>query len=129
MRERARHDPDARATSAIETEVRSIVRELLSRPIPEPTIAEVADRLSLEVRTLQRRLGKRGVRFRTLLRACQLERALEELRNRDVLIRDVAARLGYSDPAHFARAFRRWTGCTPTEYRDAPRVVGSTRSG
>ena len=82
-----------------------------------PTIAHVAERLSLHVRTLQRRLADEQLVFRELLGECRRRRAMEALSSGQLSIAAIAARLGYSDAAHFARAFRTWTGRTPSSYR------------
>ena len=101
--------------------VRGVIEELLEdSPGQALTIRAVAERLDIHVRTLQRRLGNRGSSFRDLLNECQYRRAVRELRRDGVQVREVAARLGYSDPSHFVRAFRRWTGCSPMEYRHGP---------
>ena len=86
-----------------------------------PTIAYVAERLSMHVRTLQRRLADEQLVFRELLGECRRRRATEALLAGELSIAAIAARLGYSDAAHFARAFRAWTGHTPSSYRRARR--------
>jgi len=89
------------------------IRELLACDL---TIVAVADALSMNVRTLQRRLAEAGVSYRTLLNDCRQEQAKAHLSRCDLPVSEVSRRLGYSDPAHFVRAFRRWTGVTPTRY-------------
>jgi AraC-like DNA-binding protein len=84
-----------------------------------PTIRDVADRMSIHVRTLQRRLAEEQLVFRKLLGECRRRQAVEALSAGRLSIAAIAARLGYSDPAHFARAFRAWTGRTPSSYRRA----------
>ena len=86
-----------------------------------PTIADVAERLSMHVRTLQRRLAAEQLVFRDLLGECRRQRAIDALSTGQLSIAAIATRLGYSDPAHFARAFRAWTGHTPSSYRRARR--------
>lgn len=82
-----------------------------------PTVAEVAESLAMNVRTLQRHLAAWGVTFEQLLDDLLFHYAMIELREAGRSVTDVAFDLGYSDSAHFARAFRRWTGCTPREFR------------
>lgn len=82
-----------------------------------PTVAAVSQSLSMTVRTLQRHLAAWGVTFEQLLDDLLFHYAMIELRDAGRSVTDVAFELGYSDSAHFTRAFRRWTGCTPREFR------------
>ena len=84
-----------------------------------PTLGAVASKLRLNARTLQRRLSAQSLAFQTLLDDCRQRRAINELVGSRRSVARIAARLGYSGPAHFSRAFRRWTGYSPTEYRQA----------
>ena len=71
----------------------------------------------MSVRSLQRRLAEEGLTFSQLVDEVRLEMAVPQLRDRGIRITDVAFGLGYSNPAHFTRAFRRWAGVAPSEYR------------
>lgn len=106
--------------SGIEKLVTREIEAILSMANDIPTVENVAACLELNVRALQRQLGKRQLTFRGLLDECRRKRAVDELVSARLPIAVVANRLGYSDPAHFARAFRRWTGRTPSDYRKAP---------
>lgn len=90
---------------------------LLASGREAPTIANVAERLSMNVRTLQRCLGDEGRVFRDLLGECRLRHAARALTAGRLSIAAIAKQLGYSDSAHFARAFRAWTGLTPSGYQ------------
>jgi AraC-like DNA-binding protein len=86
------------------------------------TLDETARALGLSTRTLKRRLADEGTDFTTLLDEQRRQRALLLLRSADLSVEAVAEQVGYSDVANFSRAFRRWSGTTPTAYRrDAPR--------
>jgi AraC-like DNA-binding protein len=78
----------------------------------------VAARLGTSVRTMQRRLRQHDVSFAHVVRETILGEAIEMLR-KSLSITEVAMQLGYSDPAHFTRAFRRQFGMTPGEWRRA----------
>jgi AraC-like DNA-binding protein len=69
------------------------------------------------VRSLQRRLTELGVSYSAVVERVRFRIASELLRDERVKIIDVAIATGYSDPAHFTRAFRRWTAQTPLAYR------------
>ena len=102
--------------------VRLVEREIdrqLSQSGEVPTLPGIASRLHLHVRALQRQLGQRHVAFRQLLDDRRRHRAMREVAAWQHDLANVAARLGYSDQAHFTRAFRRWTGLSPTAYRKA----------
>lgn len=77
-------------------------------------LSEVA---RVPVRTLQRRLGEAGTSFRDLVGEVQFGRALALMADPGRKLIDIAYDLGFSDPAHFTRAFRRWTGVSPREFR------------
>ncbi len=80
------------------------------------SIRTVAARLYMSQRTLQRRLKHCGVTFEDLLDVTRRDAALSDLAGGTSNMTDVAMRLGYSDFANFNRAFRRWTGTTPTKF-------------
>jgi len=81
-----------------------------------PKIGTIAGAIGISVRSLQRRLASAGVSYDRLVDDGNLAGAAELLRGPDKII-DVAMAMGYSDPAHFSRAFRRWTGLCPREFR------------
>lgn len=83
-----------------------------------PSLEQTARRLGMAPRTLRRRLKQEGTRFSDLLETARRRDALRLLDNRKLAAHEVAEMLGYVDAANFTRAFRRWTGQTPTQYRD-----------
>ena len=82
-----------------------------------PDIREVASMVSTSARTLQRRLRGAGLTYAGLVQQARCEAASRMLLESDQSVSDVARVLGYSDPAHFTRAFHRWTGLTPRGFR------------
>jgi AraC-like DNA-binding protein len=86
-------------------------------PSGQATIGTMAEVVGTSVRTLQRRLEGVGVVYSTLVDEVRLQTAAPLLEDPDILLTDIAFELGYSDPAHFVRAFRRWAGVAPSEYR------------
>ncbi|MET0284988.1 MAG: AraC family transcriptional regulator [Polyangiales bacterium] len=81
------------------------------------SLAEVAAKLKMSERSLQRRLASEGVSFDGLLDGLRHQLALRYLADPRLAVSDVAYLLGYSEPSPFHRAFRRWTGATPSEVR------------
>ena len=80
----------------------------------------------MSVRTLQRRLAAAGVSHEVLVAQTRFATAAAVLEQTNAKILDLALDLGYSDHANFTRAFRRWAGCSPQEYRRETRA-GSAR--
>ncbi|MCB8820600.1 helix-turn-helix transcriptional regulator [Microvirga rosea] len=80
-------------------------------------------------RTMNRYLRTRGLAFRQVANEVRFEIACELLENTDMALGQIAAALRYSEPSAFTRAFRRWSGRTPSEWRAGhPRVPRSKRS-
>jgi AraC-like DNA-binding protein len=81
------------------------------------SLEEVAALMRLSPRTLKRRLAEHGATYSSLADRELREKATLLLRSPDLSLEQVAERTGYSDVANFTRAFRRWTGQTPAQYR------------
>jgi AraC-like DNA-binding protein len=79
----------------------------------------IAKALGVSRRTFSRRLTEQGTSFRAILDDVRREFACALLQDRSLSIADVAYFLQYSEPAGFNRSFRRWTGRTPSEFRNA----------
>lgn len=79
----------------------------------------VAAALNLTPRTLHRRLQQEGLSFKQLHDDLRKQRALRLLRHERMPLGEVAQALGYTEQANFVRAFRRWTGMTPSQFRKA----------
>lgn len=77
----------------------------------------VARDLGCSRQTLYRRLKSEGSTFEQLLAGLRRRRALELVNDRGLPIKEIAYRLGFSDPASFSRAFKRWTGTSPQSLR------------
>ena len=71
-------------------------------------------------RTLQRKLKDEGTSFMDLLQDTRLQLARKYLRQPSRSVVETAYMLGFSEPSTFSRAFKRWTGLAPAEYRDHP---------
>jgi AraC-like DNA-binding protein len=71
----------------------------------------------MSVRSLQRKLKEVGTTFRTLLDAVRKDLASTYVHDPDIELAEVASLLGFSDQSTFSRAFRRWTGHSPSEVR------------
>ena len=78
---------------------------------------EVAEQLGMSRRTLLRYLEREGTTFKDLLEGARREAAFQALAHSTNTISEIAALLGYSETAAFSRAFKRWAGQSPVEYR------------
>lgn len=92
---------------------------LLQLPSGSVTEESVAKALHLSVRTLQRRLAEEQLTFKQVLDDTRRELALQYVRDPTVSINEMTYLLGYSEPANFSRAFKRWTGQPPSAMRAA----------
>lgn len=80
-------------------------------------LPELAERMKLSERTLKRRLYEAGTSYQCLLDEARKQRATTLLKQSQYSIAQVANALGYQDPANFTRAFRQWTGYSPSAFR------------
>ena len=99
------------------TQVRAAIIDMLCDG--EPGRNQVAERLSLSVRTLQRRLAKEGTSFKALLDDTRHELAMGYVARPDLSMGEITYLLGFSDQSNFARAFKRWTARSPVAYRQS----------
>jgi len=83
------------------------------------SIEEVASIADMSVRSLQRRLTDSGLKFNDLLNQAKYSHAKDILQNTRLPVAEIAKSLRYSDTAHFSRAFRRWSGLSPTAFRES----------
>jgi len=93
----------------------------------ETTAEDVGRRMGVSTRTLQRRLTEEQTSFRQVRDAVLRERALERLQQSSLAISELAAELGFGNVAAFSKAFKRWTGETPSarRSRNAQRVASA----
>ena len=97
--------------------VRHVVGTIIAGGHGTPDIESTAATMRTSVRTLQRRLHATGLTYAGLVqqvRHAAARRMLEDARRR---IGEISRTLGYSDQAHFTRAFHRWTGVSPRDFR------------
>ena len=94
------------------------VEAFVAAALPGGTdVEDVARAMRMSARTLQRRLEQEQTRFGEVLDRARLGVARGLLADRGVTMADVAARVGFSDVATFSRAFKRWTGQPPGQWR------------
>lgn len=82
-----------------------------------PSLAEVAEMAGVSTRSFQRKLSQAGLSYSDLVDSARFENASALLRDTDARIIEIALSSGYTDHAHFSRAFRRMTGVSPRRFR------------
>lgn len=127
--------PMARHTTRLyQTLLEQAARRLAARPAPETTkatvlrlidehmgtrlldLSTIALMMGMTPRTLQRRLKEEDSTFQ-LIHDSRRQQLAQDMLRQDLDIETIAATLGYSEPANFYRAFKAWTGLSPSEYR------------
>lgn len=107
-----------KATGLVDDVKKAIASELSGG---DPSVQHVAKRLAMSPRTLQRRLAEDNVRYRDLLDDMRQGAAKAYLSQPDISISETAYLLGFADVGSLNRAFKRWLGCSPREYRRTAR--------
>jgi AraC-like DNA-binding protein len=82
-----------------------------------PTLDDIASLMHITPRTLQRKLQDENTRFKTLSDSIRQVIASNLLGNPTLSLTEIAFKLGYAGPSPFRKAFKQWTGQTPTEFR------------
>lgn len=106
---------NARSDLDIKENVRQIIKPHIANRKFGP--AQIAEALGLERWRLQELLSKGGTNVSQLRDQLKCEEAVKRLKKNSDSVNGIAVSLGYSDSANFARAFRKWTGVSPTELR------------
>jgi AraC-like DNA-binding protein len=81
------------------------------------TLDDVAEAFNMSTRSLRRKLESEGTSFRLIVEDVRHQLALQLLEATDMKLDELAIQLGYADTASFTRAFRRWQGLPPGQYR------------
>jgi AraC-like DNA-binding protein len=100
-------------------EFAGLLRKLVQPYLNEgrPDVAFAAELAGVSTRTLQRRLMLCGSSYSQILSEARIELACARLADPALKVIDIAMMTGYGSPQHFTRAFRRFRGLTPSEYR------------
>lgn len=95
------------------------VNRLMSKGLRggDPSLTVIAQQLGYAPRTLQRKLEEAGTSYHTLLDEMRRELSIYYLREANIAVSEVAFLLGFSETSAFHRAFRRWMGVSPGEFR------------
>ncbi|MBD2748596.1 AraC family transcriptional regulator [Microvirga sp. BT688] len=102
-------------SSVLSDDIRRLLRTRLTSK--HCSADDIADVLAMHRRTLSRRLKGSGMGYRAITNEIRFEIARQLLQDTEVPLGQIAAALGYSEASAFTRAFRRWSGRTPTAWR------------
>ena len=102
-------------SQSLSDRVRQLIGEHLQRG--NPSVTRIARTLGMSRRTLARKLGQERTSFSDLLEDTRKQLALRYVTSPDLALTEIAFLLGFSQTGPFHRAFKRWTGQTPREYR------------
>ena len=105
------------AGGSLKEQAKGILKRLLSGE--KPRLEDVAVELRVSARTLQRRLLEEGMTFHNLVEEARREMAQHYLRQTSLELNETAYLLGYEDPNSFIRAFHKWEGTSPGEWRSS----------
>ena len=103
--------------SSVSSRIRGLLGSDFSRELP--TLPEIADRLCTTTATLHRRLKAEGTSWQQLKDESRREAAMAYIDSGDYSNVQVAEMMGFSDSSTFYRAFKKWTGKTPQQYRES----------
>ncbi|MFY1667577.1 AraC-like transcriptional regulator QhpR [Pseudomonas sp. Pseu.R1] len=107
--------------SGLETSLLDRARQtiLATLHLGEPALDEIAHNLGLSEWALQRKLRDQGLSFTQLVDQIRQETALAHLKQQNLSVTQLASMLGYSETSAFSRAFKRWFGISPKQWRSA----------
>lgn len=100
----------------IATDVENLIEDALPSGIP--SIHQIGKHMGISSRTLARRLSESGSSFRELIKQTQEKISKDLLKNSSNTVSEIAFQTGFSEQSAFSRAFKRWTGLSPIEYRN-----------
>lgn len=108
------------------TSVTERLRHLLRRHLESrlPTFDEISRMLAMTPQTLRRRLSEEGHNYQSIKEEFRRDAAINFLAKPDLSLADIAYMLGFSEPSTFYRAFKKWTGVAPGEYRQSRILPG-----
>jgi AraC-like DNA-binding protein len=102
--------------SKVARDVEKLIKDALPSGIP--SIGQIGEHMGMSSRTLTRRLSESGVAFRQLVKNSQIVVSKQLLQHSTRSIGEIAFETGFSEQSAFNRAFKRWTGQSPMDFRN-----------
>src|SRR6185436_573776 len=107
--------PRSSVTLTLAERVAAILAHDLGTTVP--SIEQVAQDVALSKRSLHRQLAAQGTSYQRLLDGLRRDEALRQALDEERQLKAIAGAVGFSDQRGFRRAFKRWTGLTPQQFR------------
>ncbi len=104
--------------------VHDVTMALRRKPGQFPSLERIAEGMAMSSRTLRRKLGQHDVRYQDLLDEERRRVAEDFLLNSTLSVQQIADKCGFTDAQNFSQAFKRWTGVSPTEFRQTRHCEG-----
>jgi AraC-like DNA-binding protein len=101
--------------SSLTARVRRLLRQFLPGTVPD--FEELAAEMSMTPATMRRRLNEEGESYQSIKDQLRRDLAISYLSHSNRSVMDIALELGFSERSAFHRAFRKWTGASPAEFR------------
>ena len=103
----------------IKSDIGMQVKLLVSENLPTGEIDEerIADKLGMSIRSLQRKLNAEDLSFSAIVNQVRHDLAIHYIEQKHISINEISYLLGYAEQASFTRAFKKWTGKSPTTFR------------
>jgi len=99
----------------IKQRVKMLIRKNKSFKI---TLETLADQLCMSPRTLSRHLKARNISYKAILEEERKKRAIQQIQDHNIPLDQLAEQLGYQDASSFSRAFKKWVGLAPNQFKD-----------
>lgn len=114
-----RMDEEKRGIHSNADQLLGDIHKLVTEALPSglPSVIQVADYLGMSARTLKRRLADKNLTFRDFVQNIQRDVSINLIKNTTQSMAEIAFQTGFSEQSAFNRAFKRWTGKSPVDYR------------
>lgn len=104
--------------SSVNGQIKSQLQSELQEKMRFPAFDDVCDVLHMSTQVVRRRLAEEGTSYQKIKDSVRSDLITALLSNPDIPIADIAQRAGFTEPAALSRAFKKWTGLTPAQYRE-----------
>ena len=112
---------------SVNAHIRSELQRELQQQMRFPAFDRICDSLHMSSQVVRRRLAEEGTSYQKIKDGVRRDLVTQLLGQPELAIADIAERAGFTEPAALSRAFKKWTGCTPAQYREQKARTPPTR--